>query len=159
MGTILPFRKHEPQSFRELLQEHVPAHVRRLLAQGGPQDTDWQAAQVYGGILGPHGDDLQFIFESGTKKHKEVAANRDEFCQHIAAMAFLPNGIRAFGLHIQVIDGNLSMENAEGDAGTFLQLNARKTTGSYYTPRELIECVLDSALEPVIDDVIRRSSK
>ena len=30
--------------------------------------------------------------------------------------------------------------------------NDRKTTGSYYTPTELVELVLDTALEPVLDD-------
>ena len=74
---------------------------------------------------------------------------------HFAAMAFLPNGIRAFGLHIQVIDGILSMESADGDAGAFHPLNSRKKTGSYYTPRELIECLLDSALDPVLDEAVR----
>ncbi|MFF5012635.1 Eco57I restriction-modification methylase domain-containing protein [Streptomyces sp. NPDC001165] len=34
--------------------------------------------------------------------------------------------------------------------------NARKTTGSYYTPSSLIECLLDSALDPVIDDAVKR---
>lgn len=31
----------------------------------------------------------------------------------------------------------------------------RKTTGSYYTPRSLINLLLDSALDPVIDDALR----
>ena len=30
--------------------------------------------------------------------------------------------------------------------------NARKTSGSYYTPTSLIDCLLDSALDPVLDD-------
>src|SRR5262249_35221235 len=30
--------------------------------------------------------------------------------------------------------------------------NERKTTGSYYTPRELIICLLDSALDPVLNE-------
>lgn len=34
--------------------------------------------------------------------------------------------------------------------------NARKTTGSYYTPSSLIECLLDSTLDPVIDDAVKR---
>lgn len=34
--------------------------------------------------------------------------------------------------------------------------NARKTTGSYYTPSALIDCLLDSALDPVIDDAVKR---
>ncbi|MBM3299767.1 MAG: N-6 DNA methylase, partial [Deltaproteobacteria bacterium] len=32
----------------------------------------------------------------------------------------------------------------------------RKTTGSYYTPASLISCLLDSALEPVLDEVARK---
>lgn len=34
--------------------------------------------------------------------------------------------------------------------------NSRKTTGSYYTPTSLIDCLLDSALDPVIDDAVKR---
>ncbi|MCC7171415.1 MAG: N-6 DNA methylase, partial [Planctomycetes bacterium] len=33
--------------------------------------------------------------------------------------------------------------------------NDRKSTGSYYTPDSLVQCLLDSALEPVLDDVAR----
>lgn len=32
----------------------------------------------------------------------------------------------------------------------------RKTTGSYYTPASLISCLLDSALEPVLDEATRK---
>ncbi len=41
------------------------------------------------------------------------------------------------------------------DAGTFELSSAagheRKTTGSYYTPASLVDCLLDTALDPVID--------
>ncbi|MER7433965.1 DNA methyltransferase [Pseudonocardia alni] len=37
--------------------------------------------------------------------------------------------------------------------------NARKTTGSYYTPASLIELVLDSALDPVIDQAVKRGEQ
>jgi hypothetical protein len=33
----------------------------------------------------------------------------------------------------------------------------RKTTGSYYTPTSLIDCLLDSALEPVLDEAARKA--
>jgi len=33
--------------------------------------------------------------------------------------------------------------------------NERKATGSYYTPTSLISCLLDSALDPVVDEVVR----
>ena len=37
--------------------------------------------------------------------------------------------------------------------------NDRKTSGSYYTPDSLIQCLLDSALEPVVDDRIQKAGK
>ncbi|MGK5093224.1 N-6 DNA methylase [Deltaproteobacteria bacterium TL4] len=46
------------------------------------------------------------------------------------------------------------------DAGTFeLKTaggNERKTTGSYYTPSSLIQCLLDSALEPVLVEALKQ---
>jgi hypothetical protein len=33
--------------------------------------------------------------------------------------------------------------------------NERKTTGSYYTPSSLITCLLDSALDPVVDEALK----
>jgi hypothetical protein len=49
------------------------------------------------------------------------------------------------------------------DAGTFdLSVAAgseRKTTGSYYTPTSLINCLLDSALEPVVADRLAEARK
>ncbi|MBL1101597.1 Eco57I restriction-modification methylase domain-containing protein [Streptomyces coffeae] len=37
--------------------------------------------------------------------------------------------------------------------------NSRKTTGSYYTPSSLIECLLDTTLDPVIDDAVKRAEQ
>ncbi|MEU0406236.1 DNA methyltransferase [Streptomyces griseorubiginosus] len=37
--------------------------------------------------------------------------------------------------------------------------NTRKTTGSYYTPSSLIECLLNSTLDPVIDDAVQRGEE
>lgn len=42
------------------------------------------------------------------------------------------------------VDQTFSLEQAAG--------NDRKTTGSYYTPTDLVELVLDTALDPVLDD-------
>lgn len=158
MGEIIPFPQPNtsgPRSFRELLERRVPVYVNRLLIAGGPRKTDRETVQTFADILGPRGDEMQFAFEPGSKKQKEAEANHEALAQCVAIMAFIPNGIRAFGLHIQVIDGELSMEPVEGTAGEFLHPAGHKQTGSYYTPRELIECLLDSALEPVLDEAIR----
>ncbi|MET9823113.1 DNA methyltransferase [Streptomyces sp. NPDC006349] len=37
--------------------------------------------------------------------------------------------------------------------------NSRKTTGSYYTPSSLIECLLGTTLDPVIDDAVKRGEQ
>lgn len=160
-GTIIPFPKTntQPRSFRELLQERVPVYVNRLLAQGGPRQTDYTAASAFSGILGPRGDNIQFTPEPGTKMQAEVEHNHNELARHIATMAFFPNGIRVFGLHIQVIDGDLSIEHVDGPIGEFVHPSERKSTGIYYTPRELIDCLLDSALDPVMEEAIRGSHK
>lgn len=46
------------------------------------------------------------------------------------------------------------------DAGTFSLRTAggseRKTTGSYYTPDSLVQCLLDSALDPVLDEAVKK---
>ena len=46
------------------------------------------------------------------------------------------------------------------EAGTFILNTAggndRKTSGSYYTPPSLIDCLLDSALNPVLDDACKK---
>jgi hypothetical protein len=34
--------------------------------------------------------------------------------------------------------------------------NERKKTGSYYTPESLVQCLLDSALDPVVDEAIKQ---
>jgi hypothetical protein len=48
------------------------------------------------------------------------------------------------------------------DAGTFDLETAggheRKTTGSYYTPSSLVQCLLDSALDPVLDEATRKQN-
>lgn len=45
----------------------------------------------------------------------------------------------------------------EGDEYVLAKLdgNDRKTSGSYYTPSPLIDCLLDSTLDPVIDKAVR----
>ncbi|MEU2246564.1 DNA methyltransferase [Streptomyces sp. NPDC019224] len=37
--------------------------------------------------------------------------------------------------------------------------NTRKTTGSYYTPSALVECLLDATLDPVLDAAVTRGEK
>ena len=47
--------------------------------------------------------------------------------------------------------------NGDGARFTFAEFagNVRKTSGSYYTPDELVQCLLDSAVDPVVEAAIR----
>ena len=47
--------------------------------------------------------------------------------------------------------------NGDGARFTFAEFagNARKTSGSYYTPDELVQCLLDSALDPVVEAAVQ----
>lgn len=47
--------------------------------------------------------------------------------------------------------------SADGARFTFAEFagNVRKTSGSYYTPDSLVQCLLDSALDPVVADAIQ----
>ncbi|WP_116040790.1 Eco57I restriction-modification methylase domain-containing protein [Amycolatopsis palatopharyngis] len=49
------------------------------------------------------------------------------------------------------MDRSFELENLAG--------NTRKTTGSYYTPSSLIECLLNSTLDPIIDDAVKRGEQ
>ncbi|MFE1961396.1 Eco57I restriction-modification methylase domain-containing protein [Streptomyces sp. NPDC059479] len=58
-----------------------------------------------------------------------------------------------------VYESLLELEPRQDDDGAYvlkkLEGNDRKTSGSYYTPSPLIDCLLDSALDPVIDKAVR----
>jgi len=47
--------------------------------------------------------------------------------------------------------------SGDGNRFTFAEFagNDRKTSGSYYTPDSLVQCLLDSALDPVVEEALR----
>lgn len=50
--------------------------------------------------------------------------------------------------------------SGDGSRFTFAELagNERKTSGSYYTPDSLVQCLLDSAVDPVVEEAIKDKS-
>ncbi|GAA3884420.1 Eco57I restriction-modification methylase domain-containing protein [Streptomyces sedi] len=58
-----------------------------------------------------------------------------------------------------VYESLLELEPRQDDDGAYVLIkldgNDRKTSGSYYTPSPLIDCLLDSALDPVIERAVR----
>lgn len=53
-------------------------------------------------------------------------------------------------------DREFTFGNQSGNADKVLG-NSRKSTGSYYTPSSLVDCLLDSSLDPVLDDAEKRA--
>lgn len=49
---------------------------------------------------------------------------------------------------VNAVAGTFELADAAG--------NERKTTGSYYTPSSLVDCLLDSALDPVLEEAARK---
>lgn len=60
-------------------------------------------------------------------------------------------------LHPEVIAGNTA-DSSSFELRTAAG-NERKTSGSYYTPGSLVQCLLDSALEPVVAETLERARK
>jgi hypothetical protein len=50
--------------------------------------------------------------------------------------------------------------SADGSRFTFAEFagNERKTSGAYYTPDSLVQCLLDSALDPIVEEAINGKS-
>lgn len=156
-------RHFSTRRLRELARRH----------RGGRHPDLWQALEVVLRALGdPDGlpgiglPSLGGLFAPGQSPNTDRAqmANH-ELLTAVRALAFTREGrvVRAvdyrnlgpeeFG---SVYESLLELHpEVEVDAGTFGFLEAagseRKTTGSYYTPPSLVQALLDSALDPVIE--------
>lgn len=141
--------------------------------RGGRHPDLWQAMQVVIRALGdPEGlpglglPSLGGLFATGQTPHLDEAqiANH-ELMTAVRALAFTREGrvVRSvdyrnlgpeeFGsVYESLLDQH---PEADADGGTFGLREAggseRKTTGSYYTPPSLVQALLDSALDPVIE--------
>ena len=103
-----------------------------------------------------------------TASLNDVELTNYDFLETLRHLAYIPPGRRVavdyhnlgaeelggvyeslLGLTPQVSGGGAHLTFAEFSG------NQRKTSGSYYTPEELVQCLLDSALDPVVDEAIQ----
>ncbi|GAA0365936.1 N-6 DNA methylase [Actinoallomurus spadix] len=156
--------------------------LRRLAARrhGGRHSDEWQALTLILDGLGQEGGRPELglpalggIFEltgADTALHGCSLANehlftavrslsrvRDEKARRIRRVDFRHLGSEELG---SVYEWLLSYVPKYDPAERTFNLrelggNERKTSGSYYTPSSLIDVLLDSALEPVIDDAVK----
>jgi len=152
-----------------------------LYRAGTPHPDLWQVFQLVTAKLGsdtgcpelalpPLGSFLWTAAQSTPDLFDSLISNR-HFLEAVHALAFVQDnnvrravdyknlGSEELG---SVYQGLLEMHpRINADAGTFeLDIaagNERKTSGSYYTPDSLVQCLLDSALEPVIAERLAKA--
>ena len=81
--------------------------------------------------------------DSVTKKHRAV----DFRSLGAEELGSVYEGLLELHLDSASWPGKFKLETSAG--------NERKTSGSYYTPDSLVQCLLDSALEPVIKEAVK----
>lgn len=166
---------------RELYTEYYSTTRLRIIAEKfrGTRHADlYQGFQLVSEKLGNHGcPELglpalgSFLFSKNKAlpdlENSEIS--NEDFLSAIRALAFTLDqgtlravdyknlGSEEFG---SVYESLLELHpNLNTGAGTF-ELDVavgheRKTTGSYYTPSSLVQCLLDSALDPVLEEAVK----
>lgn len=148
---------------------------------GTPHPDLWQVFQLITAKLGsdtgcpelalpPLGSFLWTAARSTPDLLDTLISNR-HFLEAVHALTFVQDGNVRRAVDYKnlgseelgsVYQGLLEMHpRINADAGSFeLDIaagNERKTSGSYYTPDSLVQCLLDSALEPVIAERLARA--
>ena len=152
-----------------------------LYRAGTPHPDLWQVFQLVTAKLGsdtgcpelalpPLGSFLWTAGQSTPDLLNSLISNR-HFLEAVHALTFVQNGNVRRAVDYKnlgseelgsVYQGLLEMHpRINADAGSFeLDIaagNERKTSGSYYTPDSLVQCLLDSALEPVIAERLAKA--
>lgn len=152
-----------------------------LYRAGTPHPDLWQVFQLVSAKLGsdtgcpelalpPLGSFLWTAAQSTPDLLDSLISNR-HFLEAVHALTFVQDGNVRRAVDYKnlgseelgsVYQGLLEMHpRINADAGSFeLDIaagNERKTSGSYYTPDSLVQCLLDSALEPVIAERLAKA--
>jgi SOS-response transcriptional repressor LexA len=165
---------------RRYRRYYAVMRLRELAGQrrGTPHGDLWQALLVvFRGLSSERGCPELGLPALGSLLWSEAAAPDLDACQ--LANADLLEAIRALAFRVErglrrAVDWrNLGPEELGSVYESLLELHPelntasatfslrdaagheRKTTGSYYTPTSLVECLLDSALDPVLDQAAR----
>jgi hypothetical protein len=158
------------------------ARLRRIAARrhGGPHSDQWQALSLVldglgregglpalglpalGGIFERNGVDKALNGCALANEHlfkavRSLSRVRDLKARRIRPVDFRHLGAEELGSVYESLLEYVPKHDPALRTFTLLKLsgNERKTSGSYYTPSSLVDCLLDSALEPVIDDAIK----
>ncbi|MCG0285482.1 Eco57I restriction-modification methylase domain-containing protein [Streptomyces sp. PSAA01] len=106
-------------------------------------------------------DGLKLSNESLLAAVRHLAQVRDPGARRWRAVDYRHMGAEELG---SVYESLLELEPKHSATDRSFELievagNSRKSTGSYYTPSSLIECLLDTTLDPVIEDAVKRGEQ
>jgi hypothetical protein len=139
------------------------AAVRLVLDALGNEDGLPRLGLVgLGGIYDDTGTDqilrgLELSNEYLLKAVRSLARVRDESTRRWRRVDYRNLGAEELG---SIYESLLELDPKFEDRSFVLRDvlgNEQKMTGSYYTPTSLIDCLLDSALDPVLDDAVKRA--
>ncbi|MEV5748356.1 DNA methyltransferase [Actinoallomurus sp. NPDC052308] len=158
------------------------ARLRRLAARrhGGPHSDEWQALSLVldglgrkdglpelgvpalGGIFKPTDADRPLFGCALANEHlftavRSLSRVRDLKARRIRPVDFRHLGAEELGSVYEWLLEYVPKHDAAQRTFALLELsgNDRKKTGSYYTPTSLVDCLLDTTLDPVIDDAVK----
>lgn len=150
---------------------------------GGPHADRWQALQlVWRGLGSPDGfpelglpglgglfepGELDFLADASLRNADLLAAVRqlslvsEAKSKRTRVVNYRDLDAEELGSIYEALLELVPRWDAAGGEFSFVSAagNDRKTTGSYYTPRSLVEALLDSALDPVLDEAVARGRK
>jgi hypothetical protein len=92
--------EHNEYLLRIALSAAVPLAIREIQrAPGAPSDWHFERVREFGWELASSADD-RIMYRS--RKRGESAQFFDRFAETLAIMAFLPGGVKIFGMHFEV---------------------------------------------------------
>lgn len=151
--------------------------LRRLVARrrGGPHPDGWRALRL---VMAKLGDDAgcpdlalpplgSFLWSSQAVAHlAEAELANEHLYEAVRALAFTESDRLLRPVDWRNLDSEelgsvyeslLELHPVVDAGAAHFELSSaagheRKTTGSYYTPDSLVQCLLDTALDPVLDE-------
>ncbi len=167
-----------PEAARARYQRYYATRALRDLAgsvRGGPHGDLWERLRLVMASLDEGAPALalpalgSFLWSKDALPHLGGAAlGNEDLLTALRALSYLERDRQRFPIAWRTVaadelgslyEGLLELHpSLDAGAGTFELTTAagndRKKTGSYYTPTSLVDCLLDSALDPVIDAAV-----